>query len=143
MLGPAKEFGPALYVGSTLLVLAALIANNGRPGVAIILAGATLNLLAIVANGGFMPAAPDAWAALHGGNGVPADVLTNSALASAGTRLALLGDVFAAPRGLPFANVFSIGDVLIAVGGALFIARTMVNKQSVSVASAEPVAAGG
>jgi hypothetical protein len=31
-------------------------------------------------------------------------------------RLAFLGDVFAIPRGWPLANVFSVGDVLIAVG---------------------------
>ncbi len=36
-----------------------------------------------------------------------------------------LGDIFVLPRPLPLANVFSIGDVLIGLGGALFILRTM------------------
>ena len=51
------------------------------------------------------------------------------------TTLAFLGDVFYLPRPLPFANVFSIGDVLIAAGGAWFIARTMVGRVQPSVAA--------
>ena len=143
LLAADVPIGPGLYVGSTLVVLAALIANVGRPGFAIILVGASLNLLAIVANGGVMPAAPEAWAALHGTNGVPEGVLTNSTLASAATRLAILGDVFSVPRPLPFANVFSIGDVLIAVGGAVFIARSMSARSALAGPAQEPVAVGG
>jgi hypothetical protein len=36
-------------------------------------------------------------------------------------RLSFLGDIFAVPRELPFANVFSIGDVLIAAGAIVVI----------------------
>ena len=143
ILAKDLPIGPGLYVGSTLLVLAALIANIGRPGFAFILIGAALNLFAVVANGGVMPASPDAWASLHGLTGVPQEVLTNSTLASAATRLAVLGDLFAVPRGLPFANVFSVGDLLIAIGGAWFIARTMSARPAGSVASAGAVAVGG
>lgn len=125
-LAAAGAVGPALYVGSTALVLVALTANVGQAGFRLILAGATLNLVAIVANGGFMPASPEAWAALHGVAALPADALTNSILATATTPLAFLGDVFYMPRPMPFANVFSIGDALIAAGGAWFIARTLV-----------------
>jgi hypothetical protein len=143
VLATVLPIGPGLYVGSTLVVLAALIANVGRPGFKLILVGAALNLFAIVANGGVMPAAPDAWASLHGISGVPEDVLTNSTLASAATRLALLGDVFAVPRPLPFANVFSVGDLLIAVGGAWFIARTMAPRSADTVPMPEVMALGG
>ncbi len=41
---------------------------------------------------------------------------TNSTLIHAGTALPFLGDVFALPRPIPLANVFSVGDVLIGVG---------------------------
>lgn len=144
ILASDLPIGPGLYVGSTLIVLAALIANVGRPGFKFILVGAALNLFAIVANGGVMPASPDAWASLHGIAGVPQDVLTNSTLASAATRLAILGDVFAVPRPLPFANVFSIGDLLIAIGGAWFIARTMAPRHTVvGGPAAGAVAVGG
>ncbi len=118
--------GPALYVGSTLVVLAALLANLGQPGFRLILAGALLNLLVIVANGGQMPAAPEALLALHGVAALPTDGFSNSIVAGAGTALWFLGDVFYLPRPIPLANVFSIGDVLIAVGGAWFMARTML-----------------
>jgi hypothetical protein len=36
-----------------------------------------------------------------------------------------LTDIFAIPAGLPFANVFSVGDVLIAVGIVIAIAIGM------------------
>lgn len=38
--------------------------------------------------------------------------------------LLFLGDVFAIPASWPFANVFSVGDVLIAVGAAYSIHAT-------------------
>ena len=47
----------------------------------------------------------------------PGNVFANSAYV-ANARLWFLGDVFAVPASWPFANVFSIGDVLIAVGAA-------------------------
>jgi hypothetical protein len=124
-LAAAGVFGPMLYVGSTALVLVALASNVGQPGFRLILFGAGMNLLAIVVNGGYMPASPDAWAALHGAAPIPAHMLTNSTLAGPASALAFLGDMFYLPRPLPFANVFSIGDALIAAGGAWFIARTM------------------
>jgi protein-S-isoprenylcysteine O-methyltransferase Ste14 len=60
------DAGPALYVGSTGLVLVALAANIRLPGFWLIGLGAVLNLTAIVANGGYMPASPEAVAALSG-----------------------------------------------------------------------------
>jgi hypothetical protein len=79
----------------------------------------------IVANGGQMPASPDAWAALNGVAAVPTAGFSNSVLADPGTALAFLGDNFVLPRPLPFANIFSIGDMMIGAGGALFIVQTM------------------
>ena len=50
----------------------------------------------------------------------------NSAVAEHGDRLLVLGDVMAVPDGIPlFANVFSVGDVLIAVGVAVMLATAM------------------
>jgi hypothetical protein len=62
-----------------------------------------------------MPASPEAVAAA----GLPPDPpgFANSAVLP-DPRLAFLGDVFAIPRSWPLANVFSVGDVLIAVGAA-------------------------
>ena len=52
-----------------------------------------------------------------------------------GSVLAPLTDIFAIPAGLPFANVFSIGDVLIAVGVVLTIAIGMRRGDTRTVAA--------
>jgi len=112
--------GPAIYVASTAVVLAAVLRNLAIPGVAIIAIGAASNLVAIVANGGYMPADPGALAVAGGiGPGY-----SNSSVVS-DPALAFLTDVFATPAWIPFANVFSIGDVLIGIGVAATIAVAM------------------
>jgi len=123
--GMIGDAGPLLYVGSTGLVLVALGANVRLAGFWVIGLGAVLNLTVVVANGGYMPAAPEAVAALTGVAALPTDAYSNSVIASEHTSLALLGDIFFLPRPFPLANVFSIGDVLIGIGGTLFVARTM------------------
>jgi hypothetical protein len=117
--------GPVLYVGSTAVVLVALLANLSQPGFMIILGGALMNLAVISLNGGQMPAAPEAMFAAHGVAGVPTPHFSNSIIAAEGTPLWFLGDVFVLPRPFPMANVFSAGDVLIGVGGVWFVAQTM------------------
>ena len=119
------RLGPSLYVLSTTLVLMSLIVNLRQPGFWIIVVGAFANFAAIVANGGFMPAAPDAVAALRGVVELPTADFTNSAIATGSTTLGVLGDIFVLPHPLPLANVFSIGDLLIGIGGAWFVVATM------------------
>ncbi|HEY7600069.1 MAG TPA: DUF5317 family protein, partial [Candidatus Limnocylindrales bacterium] len=92
--------------------------------------GALLNLAAIAANGGQMPASAEAFMALNGTAVVPAEGFSNSIILAPDAPLLFLGDVFVLPRPIPLANVFSIGDVLIAIGGALFVARTMTRPLS-------------
>jgi len=121
------DLGPALYVGSTLLVVVAVVRNLAIPGMALVAIGAASNLAAIAANGGFMPASPAAMAAL--GKAVPT-IYSNSALL-AQPALAPLTDIFALPAWLPFHNIFSIGDVVLGIGVAVVIAVAMVRgKQS-------------
>ena len=82
--------------------------------------GAGCNLAAIVANGGWMPADPRALASIGGAPAGPSNsiVVPDPALAP-------LTDLFVLPAWLPFANVFSIGDVLMAIGIAATIASAM------------------
>jgi hypothetical protein len=75
--------------------------------------GGLLNFVAIAANGGVMPASRTALRAA--GRSVEAGRFENSA-AVRDARLSFLGDVFAMPASWPLANVFSVGDVVIAVG---------------------------
>lgn len=116
----AGDAGPATYVASTLAVFVAVVRNLRVPGMALVALGALSNLAAITANGGFMPAsaAALATAGLPPGDHLNSVVLERPALEP-------LTDVFALPASLPFANVFSVGDVLIAVGVAVAIAAAM------------------
>lgn len=120
------DAGPLLYVASSALVFLAMLRNLDLPGFPMLALGAALNMLVIVANGGFMPSAPHAWELLNGVALVPTTAFSNSSLIHAGTALPLLGDVFALPRPIPLANVFSIGDVLIGLGAAWCVIRSMV-----------------
>ena len=78
------QLGPSLYVLSTTIVLAALIFNLRQPGIALVILGAFLNFAVIVANGGQMPASPDAVAALIGAPVLPTSDFSNSVVAAAG-----------------------------------------------------------
>ena len=119
--GRIGTLGPPIYVASTVLVLAAVVANRSIPGMAIVALGAVSNLAAIVANGGYMPAARSALDAL--GKSDPTTYSNSSSVES--PALGPLTDVFAMPPWLPFANVFSVGDVLIVVGVVTTIVLAM------------------
>ena len=112
--------GPALYVVSNLAVLVAVIRNLAVPGIALVMVGALCNLVAILANGGAMPADPAALAAA----GIDTAGQTNSVVTGQ-PALRPLTDIFAMPAWLPFANVFSVGDLLIGAGVAATIALAM------------------
>lgn len=114
------DAGPTVYVASTALVFIAVLRNVAIPGVALIALGAGCNLAAIVANGGWMPADPAAVASIGG----LANGYTNSILV-ADPALKPLTDLFALPAWLPFANVFSLGDIVIGIGIAATIALAM------------------
>ncbi len=108
-------------MASSAAILLVVVANVRVPGVAVIGAGLACNLVAIVANGGAMPASASALASL---GWTEASGYSNSVVV-ADPALAPLTDIFALPAWLPFANVFSVGDVLIAVGVAATIALAM------------------
>jgi len=121
------SLGPGIYVASTGLVLLAVVRNFRIAGIAIVAVGAASNLAAIVANGGYMPASAAALAGHGGGTGYSNSVvLANPALAP-------LTDLFALPAWVPAANVFSVGDVLIAVGIVVAIVVRMRTEPVVDV----------
>ncbi len=128
--GLPDELGRAIYVVSTGLVMGVVAANLRLPGLPLIVLGAASNLAAIVANGGAMPASPSALAAV--GLGVVGN--TNSVLLDRPI-LEPLTDMFATPRGMPLANVFSIGDVLILAGVAIAIALAMGHEAPAATAA--------
>lgn len=115
-----EGLAPLLYVLTNVLVLVAILANRRIPGVPLIALGAALNLLVIVANGGYMPADRAAYASL----GMTIEGYWNTAFLERPV-LAMLGDWIALPAWLPLANVISVGDVLIGTGVAVTIALGM------------------
>ena len=107
-----------LHVASYGLAAVFLVANRRIPGMWVVAAGAASNLVAIVANGGVMPASR---AAVH-----TAGITTHgrdfaNSIALAHPRLLFLGDVFAVPKSWPLANAYSVGDILIAIGVIIVI----------------------
>lgn len=95
------------------LVLTFVWCNRHLPGLWLVAIGGLSNLVVIAANGGTMPASADA---LRTAGRTPTEEgFTNSEVLR-DPNLQFLGDVIPLPSWVPFANVFSVGDVLIAIG---------------------------
>jgi len=120
----AGDLGPPIYVASTAAVFVAVLRNLRTAGMPVVALGALSNLVAITANGGVMPTTREALAAA--GLDGPGTA-TNSAIV-ANPVFQPLTDIFAIPAGVPLANVFSVGDVLIGLGIVLIVAAAMVRR---------------
>jgi hypothetical protein len=118
-----------LHFASYGLLVWFVVLNRHHFGVLIAGVGMGLNLVAITANHGYMPASRAAL--VLAGNAYGGQSMNNSAVIGAGTRLAFLGDVFAVPSWMPAANVFSIGDALIVAGIAVFLVASMRGPRAV------------
>jgi hypothetical protein len=115
-----------LHLFSYALLIAFALLNLGYLGVRVMTVGLLCNAAAVFANGGFMPASRTAL--LAAGQLYAGDTSNNSRIAETGGHLLFLGDVFWVPSWLPLANVFSPGDVAIAVGIALLLAMAMADR---------------
>jgi hypothetical protein len=113
---PDASYTSSLHLATYGLALAFLVANNRLPGMEFIALGAAANVAAIVANDGVMPASERALR-IAGRTGEGEHFVNSTHVADA--NLSFLGDVYAIPAHLPLANVFSPGDVLLLVGGAV------------------------
>jgi MFS family permease len=125
---------PLLYVLTSVPVLACLLRNVRIPGLAIAAIGAIANLVAIVANGGHMPVDPAA--ARIAGHLPPAGYTNTVELVTA--HLKPLTDIIAVPPPLPFANVYSVGDVLLVVGVAIAVSWALFVRRPDSEATSSP-----
>ena len=109
-----------LWLASFALLIVFAVVNRAVRGVALVFAGLVCNLVAVVANGGLMPASPHAirtaGLTYH---------LRNNSVSTFDPHLAWLTDRWAVPAWIPLGNVFSVGDVLIAVGIAATIVLAM------------------
>ena len=114
-LGP---LGEPLHMASYLLLALFAWSNRRVVGVPVIALGGLLNFIAITANGGVMPADPDALRP-RGRPSRPASSSTRRP--STDPKLGFLGDIIATPGSLPVSNVYSVGDVLILLGAFVLV----------------------
>ncbi|MGI8576258.1 MAG: DUF5317 domain-containing protein [Egibacteraceae bacterium] len=120
MDGPVTVRHHAIHLGSYALAGAFVLANRSVRFFGVLSTGGGLNVAAIVANGGVMPARPGAM--VSAGMRHAADQFANSNVVE-GAQLWFLGDVFAIPATWPFSNVFSIGDVVLVFGAIALVHR--------------------
>lgn len=110
----------ALHLASYGLLFYFLAANLAIPGMWLIGLGGGCNAAAIAANDGVMPAQPSALATA-GIPQLPGEFANSAAVPD--PKLWFLGDIFAIPQSLPLHNVFSVGDILLVIGGAILLHR--------------------
>ena len=127
--------GQPLHLFTFALSGAFLWSNRHIPGALLVALGAGMNLAAIAANNGTMPASAWAWRTA----GFPALVgdFENSNVTE-GARLAWLGDVFAVPKAWPLSNVFSPGDIVIVFAVGYFAHKWC--RRSIAASDGEPTA---
>lgn len=118
-----------LHILSYVILGVWLVVNLRMPPLLVIGVGGGLNVLVVGVNGGYMPVS--ATALIRAGQTAVAELLQrgdaygNVILMTDDTRLNLLGDIVPLPHLVPMAAVFSIGDLLIAIGVAWLIAKGM------------------
>lgn len=120
----------AIFHGlSYLLIIFFVYLNRKIPGILLIGIGIILNAVVIFLNGGHMPACLESVEKASIGRQL--DILregyttNNSQLITETTLLPWLGDIFYIPSWIPFSNVFSIGDIFIAIGASAYIFKSM------------------
>ena len=111
----------ALWLCSYAALVLLAVLNRRLRGFPIAAAGTLANLVAVLANGGHMPALPSALA----GAGTPIEHLHNNSVVADHAHLSWLIDRWSAPGWVPAANVYSVGDVLLAVGTVVIVSAAM------------------
>ncbi len=104
----------AVHVATYGLAAAFVAVNRRVTGLWLLALGAACNGAVIALNGGTLPSSEAA--RRTAGVVVDAGFLNSGPVAD--PVLGWLGDVFAVPQGVPLANVFSVGDVLVVAGAA-------------------------
>lgn len=106
-----------LHLLSYAAGLAFVLVNRRHRGLIVLGVGGALNLVAITANDGVMPASESAVQAA----GLEHETGFDNSAPIDDPDLLFLGDVFAVPDPWPLANVFSVGDVVVVAGAGLLV----------------------
>ncbi|MCS7241028.1 MAG: DUF5317 domain-containing protein [Candidatus Bipolaricaulota bacterium] len=130
---PVIPWGTPYWHILSYLFLLAFSARNWRiPELLVMGIGLIFNFLAIVANGGYMPASAEALR--RAGLESVAQALEtgsrsgNTVLMTENTRLNFLGDWLYLPAWMPLSSAFSLGDTILGLGVAVLLARHMVRR---------------
>jgi hypothetical protein len=123
---------PLIMIGSYIALWAVVFRNRYQRGMALVLAGVTLNLIAIAANGGYMPISPEVLARIGAGQLACQIPLGSVVMGSKDVvlrpdeaRFWMLGDNLVIPEPFPWPTAMSIGDALLAVGVFCYIVHSM------------------
>jgi hypothetical protein len=117
MPGGSHFLHVALHIFSYVLDAYFLFANRRLVGVPVVALGAALNVVAIITNGGVMPASATALRI----SGVPTRAGFDNSAHLAHAHFAFLGDIIPVPGPWPIGNVLSIGDLIIFVGALIVL----------------------
>jgi Family of unknown function (DUF5317) len=117
MPGGSHALHVALHVLSYVLDAYFLFANRRLTGMPLVALGAALNVLAIVSNGGVMPANATALRI----SGIASRPGFDNSAVLAHPHVAFLGDVIPVPGPWPIGNVLSAGDLIIFIGALVVL----------------------
>jgi Family of unknown function (DUF5317) len=133
-----------VHVASYGLLVVFAVANLREPGFALAALGLASNAVVIFLNHGRMPVALSVWRTTGkaAGDITQTGHYNNNVLTTAHTHLAFLGDVLPLPAAVPFANAFSIGDLLLLIGATVFVYRRCAPVRRDQVAAVDDLAAG-
>ncbi|MCG8403031.1 MAG: DUF5317 domain-containing protein [Firmicutes bacterium] len=125
LLGLPEAVIPFLRVLSLLMAVFFVLLNFSWRGFPLVGLGLLSNTLVILLNGGNMPVKEVYTHLAFTGpeldklkDGLPVDSFI---LVSSDTKLSFLGDVLLMPQWVPLTKLFSIGDVIVTLGGIIFI----------------------
>lgn len=120
-----------IHALSYILLFIGIYHNRSQTAFRIIFVGVFLNFVVIMANGGQMPVSGEAMVSiglvdnmLSIKNG---EVITHT-LINDRTALRFLGDIFVLPKPYPRPKIFSIGDIIMALGIFVYIQKNMIKK---------------
>ncbi len=124
-----RAAAPYVYPSAYYMLLLCFLLNRRAPGAGWLAGGALANLAVITANGGKMPVdgeillrlgQVEIYEALASGRSLTHELLTSQ------SRLPWLADCLKGTPPFPNPSVFSVGDVLLAVGVFILVQATMV-----------------
>jgi hypothetical protein len=131
LAGVLDRWAAPIHLATVVMLAFVILANRALPGLTLVGVGLLLNASVYAANGGFMPVSEGALVA--SGNGASAAAMADgtrlqkTTLLQSDTPLWFLGDILPLPL---VGKVYSIGDVVAAVGVFVLAAGGMTGRLS-------------